>query len=45
MQDTRAIPNKKGYKITQEKKIISVWRYFHNNTLIKEITVNPEEWE
>ena len=45
MEDTRAIPNKGGYKISQEKKIISVWRYYNNNTLIKEIIVNPEEWE
>ena len=45
MEDLKAVPKKEGYKISQEKKIISVWRYIHKNTLIKEIIVNPEEWE
>ena len=45
MEELKAVPKKEGYKISQEKKIISVWRYYNNNTLIKEIIVNPEEWE
>ena len=45
MEELKAVPKKEGYKISQEKKIISVWRYYNNNTLIKEIVVNPEEWE
>ena len=45
IEDLKAMPDKKGYKISQEKKIINIWRYYHNDTLIKEIIVNPEDWE
>ena len=44
-KELKSVQGKKGYKISQKKKIISVWRYIHKNTLIKEIIINPEEWE
>jgi bifunctional DNA-binding transcriptional regulator/antitoxin component of YhaV-PrlF toxin-antitoxin module len=45
MEELKAVPKKAGYKISQENKIVSVWRYYYNNTLIKEIIVYPQEWE
>ena len=45
MEELKAVPKKAGYKISQENKIVNVWRYYNNNTLIKEIIVYPQEWE
>jgi len=45
IEGLKAFPNKAGYKVSQEKGIILVWRYFYKKTLIKEIIVNPEEWD
>ena len=39
-----SIPKKAGYKISQEKIIILVFKYFYKNTLIKEIIINPEDF-
>ena len=44
MGELRAVPNDEGFKISKEKKIISVWRYYYQDNLIKEIIVNPDEW-
>jgi hypothetical protein len=45
MEELKAVPKKAGYKTSQENKIVNVWRYYNNNTLIKEIIVYPQEWE
>ena len=44
IQQLMSIPKKAGYKISQEKRIILVFRYFYKNTLIKEIIINPEDF-
>lgn len=44
MGQLRAVPNDEGFKISKEKKIINVWRYYFKDNLIKEIIVNPDEW-
>ena len=35
IQQLKSVPKKAGYKISQEKRIILVFRYFYKNTLIK----------
>ena len=44
IQQLKSVPKKAGYKISQEKRIILVFRYFYKNTLIKEIIINPEDF-
>ena len=45
IHDLEALPNKKGYEVSKEKKIINKWRYYFKDSLIKEIIINPEDWE
>ena len=44
VDELRKVPNKAGYKVSQEMKIVNIWRYYHNKNLIKEIIIRPEEW-
>ena len=44
IQQMKSVPKKAAYKTTQEKRIILVFRYFYKNTLIKEIIINPEDF-
>ena len=45
IQDLEAQPNKEGYEVTQKMKLIKKFRYYFKDSLIKEIIINPEDWE
>ena len=45
IQDLEAQPNKEGYEVTQKMKLITKFRYYFKDSLIKEIIINPEDWE